>query len=163
MRGWTHKPKLWSKTGLKPGHTRESRVSWGESDPFGLVYYPHMTAWFNDAEHEWFDSIGLAIDDMIDKDRTTFVMGEIKFRFTGPAAYGDRVSTTISLERMGASTLHWSCKIFHSVSKKPIAEGTATRIYAHIAEDGSLSSRAIPDLMRETMTSQLTLKNQQQE
>ena len=37
---------------------------------------------------------------MIEKDKTTFVMGEIQFRFIGPAAYGDRVMTKISLEKL---------------------------------------------------------------
>ena len=65
---------------------REISVPWGESDPFGLVYYPRIVAWFNDTEHELFRTIGYPIDRMIRKDRTTFVMGEIHFRFVGPAA-----------------------------------------------------------------------------
>ena len=71
-------------------------MPWGESDPFGLVYYPRMVAWFNDTEHELFRHIGYPIEKMIEKDKTTFVMGEIQFRFIGPAAYGDRVMTKIS-------------------------------------------------------------------
>jgi len=27
---------------------KEITVNWGESDPFGLVYYPRIVAWFND-------------------------------------------------------------------------------------------------------------------
>ena len=80
-------------------------MPWGESDPFGLVYYPRMVAWFNDTEHELFRHIGYPIEKMIEKDKTTFVMGEIQFRFIGPAAYGDRVMTKISLEKLGQKTL----------------------------------------------------------
>ena len=76
---------------------KEITVNWGESDPFGLVYYPRIVAWFNDTEHELFRTIGLPIDRMIKNDSTTFVMGEIHFRFIGPAAYGDRIITTITL------------------------------------------------------------------
>ena len=68
---------------------KEITVNWGESDPFGLVYYPRIVAWFNDTEHDFFRTIGYPIDQMIRRDRTTFVMGEIHFRFIGPAAYGD--------------------------------------------------------------------------
>ena len=70
---------------------REIIVPWGESDPFGLVYYPRIVAWFNDTEHELFRNIGYPIEQMIEKNKTTFVMGEINFRFIGPAAYGDRI------------------------------------------------------------------------
>ncbi|SVC56434.1 uncharacterized protein METZ01_LOCUS309288, partial [marine metagenome] len=41
---------------------REISVPWGESDPFGLVYYPRIVAWFNDTEHELFRTIGYPID-----------------------------------------------------------------------------------------------------
>lgn len=63
---------------------RERVVTWGECDPFGLVYYPHMLAWFNDCEHALWRALGHPIEDMIARDRTTFVMGEVAFRFTGP-------------------------------------------------------------------------------
>ena len=82
---------------------REITVNWGESDPFGLVYYPRIVAWFNDTEHELFRIIGYPIEQMIKNDRTTFVMGEIHFRFIGPAAYGDR-SSRRSPSRRSVST-----------------------------------------------------------
>ena len=78
---------------------RELTVAWGESDPFGLVYYPRMLAWVNDTEHDLFRALGYPIDEMIRKDRTTFVMGEIHFRFIGPAAYGDRIRCIMTLAK----------------------------------------------------------------
>ena len=72
-------------------YTQILTVNWGESDPFGLVYYAREVAWFNEIEHELFRQIGHPINRMINHDRSAFVMGEIQFRFVGPAAYGDRV------------------------------------------------------------------------
>ena len=69
---------------------REINVPWGESDPFGLVYYPRMVAWFNDTEHELFRHIGYPIEKMIEKDKTNFVKGELQFIFIWTAAYWDR-------------------------------------------------------------------------
>src|SRR5205807_816089 len=96
--------------GVMAMYWKEITVNWGESDPFGLVYYPRIVAWFNDTEHELFRIIGYPIEQMIKNDRTTFVMGEIHFRFIGPAAYGDRIVTTITLAEVGEHTLHWNCK-----------------------------------------------------
>ena len=127
---------------------REISVPWGESDPFGLVYYPRIVAWFNDTEHELFRTIGHPIDRMIRDDRTTFVMGEIHFRFIGPAAYGDRVMTKVSLEKLGERTLHWNCIATTVESGDLICEGKAVRVYARIKEDGNLESRPIPEFMR---------------
>ena len=85
---------------------------------------------------------------MIRNDRTTFVMGEIHFRFVGPAAYGDRVMTKVSLEKLGERTLHWNCVATNVETGELICEGRAVRVYARIKEDGNLESQPIPDFMR---------------
>jgi 4-hydroxybenzoyl-CoA thioesterase len=131
---------------------REISVPWGESDPFGLVYYPRIVAWFNDTEHDLFRTIGYPIDVMIRDNRTTFVMGEIHFRFIGPAAYGDRVTTTIMLTELGERTLKWNCRATNATTGELVAEGRATRVYARINEDGTLTSARIPDEMRRALT-----------
>ena len=130
---------------------KEISVNWGESDPFGLVYYPRILAWFNDTEHELFRTIGFPIESMIRKDRTTFVMGEVHFRFIGPAAYGDRVTTTVMLDEITEKTLHWNCKAKNTLTGALITEGRATRIYAKIRDDGTLKSAAIPDNIRKAL------------
>jgi len=132
---------------------REISVAWGESDPFGLVYYPRMLAWFNDTEHELFLTLGYPIDKMIQNDRTTFVMGEIHFRFIGPAAYGDRVTLKLALREMRERTLLWDCTAKLTLTGSPVTEGTATRVYARINEDGTLKSAPIPEEMRRALTS----------
>ena len=129
----------------------ERTVAWGESDPFGLVYYPCMLAWVNDAEHELFREIGYPIDGMIRKDGTTFVMGEVQFRFTGPAAYGDRVRCSITLARLGERTLHWDCRALNLTSGVEVNVGKATRVYARINDDRSLVSAQIPEEMRRVL------------
>ena len=141
---------------------KEITVHWGESDPFGLVYYPRIVAWFNETEHEFFRTIGYPIDEMIRRDRTTFVMGEIHFRFIGPAAYGDRIATSITLAKIGARTLYWACKARNAVTGAPVTEGRATRVYARINEDGTLNSEAIPAAMRNALRQSGRLSHLQQ-
>ena len=136
----------------------EIDVKWGESDPFGLVYFPRMLQWFNDIEHEMFRTIGHAIDEQIQNDRTTFVMGEIHFRFIGPAAYGDRVRCVLSLNDMRDKTLHWHFKASNAKTMEPICEGKATRVYARIQEDGNLKSASIPEHLRDALAKQGELK-----
>ncbi len=128
-------------------YRRKITVNWGETDPFGLVYYPHITAWFNDTEHELFRKIGYPIDQMIRNDCTTFVMGEIQFRFINPVAYGDRVSCEISLSEIRRCTLHWDCKAINESTGAVITEGQMVRIYAQINEDSALKSVDIPEAM----------------
>ena len=129
-------------------YTQELTVNWGESDPFGLVYYAREVAWFNEIEHELFRRIGYPINKMINEDRSAFVMGEIQFRFVGPAAYGDRVQCTLTLLEVREKTVHWHCNAMNLNSGQQITEGRATRVFAEIMEDGNLRSRVIPDEIR---------------
>ena len=133
-------------------YSRELTVAWGESDPFGLVYFPRMLAWFNDTEHEMLRAIGFATEKMIAKDRLAFVMGDIHFKFIGPAAYGDRVRTMIQLSKITKSTLHWDCKAVQASSGALVCEGRAIRIHARIMEDGNLSAQPIPDDIRRALS-----------
>ena len=132
-------------------YTQELIVNWGESDPFGLVYYAREVAWFNEIEHELFRQIGHPINKMINEERSAFVMGEIKFRFVGPASYGDRVECKLTLIEIRNKTLHWQCDARNLETDQVICEGTATRVYAEILEDGNLRSRRIPDDIRKLL------------
>ncbi len=133
-------------------YSTEITVKWGESGPFGLVYFPLMLAWFNDTEHDLLRAIGFPTEKLIKDNRTAFVMGDVHFRFVGPAAYGDKVRGTIQLAKMGGSTLHWDCKAVQVGSGEVITEGRAIRIHAQIQEDGSLKSLRIPDDIRDALT-----------
>ena len=140
-------------------YSRELTVAWGESDPFGLVYYPMMFTWFNETEHELLRGLGFGTKELIETNRTAFVMGDVHFRFIGPAAYGDRVRTTMKLVKIGGSTLHWDCKAVQAADGATITEGRAIRIYAQIQEDGNLKAIEIPDNIREALTAQGGLVN----
>lgn len=133
-------------------YSRELTVAWGESDPFGLVYFPMMFTWFNETEHELLRALGYPTNKLIQESRTAFVMGDVHFRFIGPAAYGDRVRTTIQLSKIGTSSLHWDCKAVQASSGELITEGRAIRIHAQIQEDGTLKAMPIPDHIRKVLT-----------
>jgi len=133
-------------------------VNWGDSDPFGLVYFPRMMSWFNDTEHELFRISGYPVNKMIDVDRTAFVMGKLDFEFVGPAAYGDEVTVSIRLGEITDSTMKWICEAVRTNDGAPITRGSATRVYAKILEDGSLKSKKIPNTILEAL--KLPLKDE---
>jgi hypothetical protein len=49
--------------------------------------------------------------------------------------------------------LLWDCSAKITLTGAPVTEGTATRVYARINEDGTLKSAPIPDEMRRALTS----------
>ncbi len=126
---------------------RELTVAWGESDPFGLVYFPRMLAWFNDAEHEFFAQAGYPVTRMVVRDRTAFVMGRVDFEFVGPAAYGEKIVTRLAVQKITNSTVTWDCTA-RRADEALVAKGTATRVYAEIRENGELKAKRIPERIR---------------
>ena len=132
--------------------SRELTVAWGETDPFGLVYYPAMFTWFNETEHELLRRIGFGTRELIEQHRTAFVMGDVQFRFVGPASYGERVLTTMRLAKIGGATLHWDCDAVLAESGAPVTNGRAIRIYAQVQGDGSLKALEIPEDIRAALT-----------
>ena len=133
-------------------YTQELTVNWGESDPFGLVYYAREVAWFNEIEHELFRQIGYPINRMINEDRSAFVMGEIQFRFVGPAAYGDHVQCVLTLREIRDKPVLGHCLATNLNPGQTITEGNATRVFAQILDDGNLRSRDIPDDIRAALS-----------
>ena len=138
---------------------RELTVEWGESDPFGLVYFPRMLAWFNDAEHEFFAHAGYPVKQMVEQDRTAFVMGRVNFEFVGPAAYGEEIVTRLELAEISNSTLTWHCTANHKANDALVTEGTATRVYAKIQEDGELMAIRIPNQIRSLLGAPLVAED----
>ena len=130
---------------------REITVEWGESDPFGLVYFPRMLAWFNDAEHEFFAEAAYPVKQMVEEDRTAFVMGRVNFEFVGPAAYGEKLVTRLELQEITKSTITWGCTATKRADGAMVTTGTATRVYAEIQESGDLKAILIPDKIRKLL------------
>lgn len=135
-------------------HSSELTVAWGDCDPFGLVYYPAMFAWFNEVEHDLLRRLGFGTKKLITERRTAFVMGDIQFRFIGPASYGDRVRTTMTLAKLGGATVHWDCTAEHVDGGAVVTKGKAIRIYAETLEDGTLKAREIPEDIRAALMSE---------
>lgn len=133
-------------------HASELTVAWGDCDPFGLVYYPAMFTWFNEVEHDLLRGLGFGTKELITERRTAFVMGDIQFRFIGPASYGDKVRATMALAKLGGASVHWDCRAEHVNGGAVITEGKAIRIYAETQADGSLKAREIPEDIRTALS-----------
>jgi acyl-CoA thioesterase FadM len=78
-------------------------------------------------------------------------MGRIQFEFVGPAAYGDRILTRLKLADISNSTLTWECTANHLSDSSLVTQGTATRVYAEIQDNGELKAIAIPNRIREML------------
>ena len=95
-----------------------------------------------------FGAMGYLIRNMIEHDRTTFVMDEIHFRFVGPVAYGERVKSNMILVEIGNATLHWDCRAVITEAGTTITEGRPVKrtkhSFAAFATPGTSMTRPAP-------------------
>lgn len=87
-------------------HSIEIRVSLGDCDSAGLVFHPHVYAWFDRTFHEWLRRFGghRALC------RSLGIIGvgviEASAQFHKPVRDGDVLSLGVSIEDWGRKTLH---------------------------------------------------------
>jgi 4-hydroxybenzoyl-CoA thioesterase len=86
-------------------HCIEIRVSFGDCDPAGSVFYPHVYAWFDRTFHEWlrrFGGHGALC-------RSLGIIGvgvmEAGAQFQRPLREGNVLSLSVSVEHWGRKTL----------------------------------------------------------
>ena len=83
-----------------PHYTWSHRVSFGECDPAGVVYFPRYFEWFHEAMEEWFDvELGVPYAQVLQRFGFPAVRTQAEFR--APCKMGEIVSVEL---RVGHST-----------------------------------------------------------
>lgn len=79
-------------------HRHNLRVSFGDCDPAGIVFYPNIFAWFDRSFHDWLRSFGghAALCDRLD------AMGiglmDVSARFRRPMGDGDEITVSLTVD-----------------------------------------------------------------
>ena len=124
------------------------RVRWGETDPFGIVFYPSFYTWMDQATHELFRSPSGTFADLFETRGYGFPIAEATCRFLLPARYDDELVVVSTVARIGGR----SFTIEHRFSRDDdeIAVGSEVRVFARPDPDdpGRLRTEALPDDLR---------------
>jgi YbgC/YbaW family acyl-CoA thioester hydrolase len=124
----------------------ELRVRWGETDAFGIVFYPNYYAWFDVAALELFRASGrLTIPHA--KDAFGFPLIESGARFHAPLFPDD----LMSIETVVAEVRSKALRLEHTVRRGDtlIANGFEVRVFAGSDGNGGLVTAPIPDDLRD--------------
>lgn len=89
-------------------HSLDYPVSFGDCDPAGIVFYPHVYAWFDRTFHDWLRQFGGhgALCERLGAIGIGLL--EASARFLRPMRDGDSLILTLSLEEWGRKTLRLS-------------------------------------------------------
>lgn len=87
-------------------HLLEYPVSFGDCDPAGIVFYPHVYAWFDRTFHDWLRRYGGHEEVCRKLSAQGLGLMEASARFRRPMRDGDILAITIAIEKWGRKTMH---------------------------------------------------------
>jgi len=127
------------------------RVEFCETDMAGIVHFSNFYRWMEQAEHEFFRSLGLTI---VNPQPDGTIIGwprvSANCRFEAPVRYNDVMTVKLTVQRIGVKSLTYD--IHFELDGRPIAKGTMKTVCCIVGHEQPLTSVEIP----EEYTSKLT-------
>lgn len=125
------------------------KVRFGETDAAGIVYYPNFYKWMDQATHELMLASGFSTRKLMEEDYGIPLV-EANCRFRGPLRFDDEVKVVSTIAEVRNKVI----KISHMFYCEDtlVAEGYEIRAWVSF-RDGKLKAEAIPDAMREKLSS----------
>ena len=125
-------------------HLRASRrVEFCETDMAGIVHFSNFYKWMEQAEHEFFRSLGLTI---VNHQSNGVVIGwprvSAQCRFESPAHHEDIVDVFLTVQRIGVKSLTYD--VVFSCGDRVIARGTMKTVSCVMRPGEKLQSVEIP-------------------
>ncbi len=123
--------------------TTRRRVEFCETDLAGIVHFANFYRYMEQAEHEWFRSLGLKIHGTL-PDGTVFGWPRVaaSCSFRSPARYDDEIEVRVTVLRRTSRSLTTSYEF--RLGETVLATGEMKTAYCLIPSDGQLRSAAMP-------------------
>ena len=128
----------------------QRRVEFAATDMAGIVHFANFYRWMEEAEHEYFRSLGLSI--MEKQDDGTYIgwpRVNASCHFEAPAHHNDMLDIHVTVERVGFKSLTLRMAFF--VGEKRLAHGRMKTACCICRPNGTLSSIEIPANYREVI------------
>lgn len=88
------------------------RVSFGEIDYAGIVYYPNFFDYFQRTEEAFMEHIGFPYPYLIGELKIGFPIVHVAADFKNPVRYGDSFDVSITVTRLGNSSVTFGFRVF---------------------------------------------------
>ena len=126
----------------------QRRVEFANTDMAGIVHFANFYRWMEEAEHEYFRSLGLSImEKQADGTYIGWPRVSASCHFESPAYHEDILEIHFSVERIGFKSLTFYVEFFRE--GKRLAHGRMKTACCLCGVDGGLKSIEIPAAYRE--------------
>lgn len=113
----------------------KTRVRYGETDKMGIAYYGRYMDWFEMGRTEFCRSSGKSFSEW-ESEGIMLPVVEAHCRYKSSLLYDDEIEIETTITKLSKVSVIFSCRIFHSGTKKLVAEGYTK--HAFTSTDGKL-------------------------
>lgn len=127
------------------------KITWGDLDSLGIVFYPRFYEWIDEASHIFFDKIGLNLGRLLKERNMIFALIETGAKYIRPVRYHDEIEIISYIKDIDKKTI----LINHEIRSLPndkelLVEGYEKRICVQLMQD-KLKSISIPKDIKEVL------------
>lgn len=126
------------------------RVEFHETDMAGIVHFSNFYKYMEQAEHEYYRSLGMTI---VDHQQDGSVLGwprvSAQCSFESPAYYGDILEIRLTIERIGVKSLTIEYEFWREETR--IAKGRMKTVCCHFTQGNPMKSIEIPADIRQKL------------
>jgi YbgC/YbaW family acyl-CoA thioester hydrolase len=136
-------------------HQTTVRVRFGDTDPYGIVYFVSYFRYIHRAIEEFLRACGLAPEETFKNTAEGFGLpiAEAWGRFRRPSRYGDLLRIDTRIKEMRAKAIIFRFDFFPETGEELLAEGTANLV----AIDRDFRPRDLPERLRAALFSKIAL------
>jgi acyl-CoA thioester hydrolase len=142
----TSPPDLDPKTGV---HRTQIMVRFGDTDPYGIVYFVSYFRYCHRAIEEYLRALGLKPEETFRNVKEGFGLPIVEAwcRFRRPARYGDTLRMETRVQEVRSKAVIFRFEFYPEKGDEMIAEGTANLV----AIDSHWQVRNLPPLVKEAL------------
>jgi acyl-CoA thioester hydrolase len=131
-------------------HHTEARVRFGDTDPYGIVYFVSYFRYCHRAIEEFLRACGLPPETTFKNVREGFGLPIVEAwgRFRRPSIYGDLLRIETRVQEVRAKAIVFRFDFYPETGRELLAEGTATLV----AIGSDWRPRELPERIREALS-----------
>ena len=126
------------------------KISWGDLDALGIVFYPRFYEWMDEASHIFFEKIGLNLVELLNERNIIFALVETGARYIKPARYHQEIQIISYVEDVQEKTFVMNHEIRFFKNNALIVEGYEKRICLRRVQD-DLKVIPFPEEIRQAL------------
>lgn len=126
------------------------RVAWFDCDPAGIIFYPRVLAYMNEAAHAMLEHAGFPLERLAERGVIGIPMVSLTINYAKVLTLGDRATIESEVTEIGRSSI----KLRHRVVRggEQTAEANEVRVYARRNAGGGIEAAPVDEDVRAALS-----------